>query len=156
MHHDPRGKSYADPAELSWRIVSAAQTAGLGLTLLPVFYAHGNFNGAAAAPGQRRFLHSIYTFEKLLDAVLRRSQADDYVVGVAPHSLRAVTREELAKVVVEESVVRVITGRTRQPLPTRCPPMHYGCSGRSGPRSAPPSTSHYGYIPSYGASGSVN
>ena len=99
VHHDPRGKSYADPAELSWRIVSAARTAGLGLTLLPVFYAHGNFNGAAAAPGQRRFLHSIYTFEKLLDAVMRRAQADDYVVGVAPHSLRAVTREELAKVV---------------------------------------------------------
>ena len=98
VHHDPHGKAYADPAELAWRIVSAARTAGLGLTLLPVFYAHGNFNGAAAAPGQRRFLHSIYTFEKLLDAVTRKSQAEHYTVGVAPHSLRAVTREELTKV----------------------------------------------------------
>ena len=99
VHHDPHGKPYADPAELAWRIVAAAATAGLGLTLLPVFYAHGNFNGAAIVPGQRRFLQSIYTFEKLLDAVSRKAHADGYTVGVAPHSLRAVTREELEKVV---------------------------------------------------------
>jgi formimidoylglutamate deiminase len=99
VHHDPHGKPYADPAELAWRIVAAAATAGLGLTLLPVFYAHGNFNGAASVPGQRRFVQSIYTFEKLLDAVSRKAQGDGYTVGVAPHSLRAVTREELDKVV---------------------------------------------------------
>ena len=99
VHHDPRGKPYADPAELAWRIVSAATTAGLALTLLPVFYAHGNFNGAPTVAGQRRFVNSIYTFEKLLDAVSRNAQAEGYTVGVAPHSLRAVTREELTKVV---------------------------------------------------------
>src|SRR6476620_10939172 len=82
VHHDPHGKPYADPAELSWRIVAAARTAGLGLTLLPVFYAHGNFNGAAIVPGQRRFVHSIYTFEKLLDALSRKAHADGYTVGV--------------------------------------------------------------------------
>ena len=69
-----------------------ARRRGSALTLLPVFYAHGNFNGAAIVPGQRRFLHSIYTFQKLLDAVSRKAHARWlYVLGVAPHSLRAVT-----------------------------------------------------------------
>src|SRR6478672_1746132 len=42
VHHDPRGKPYSDLAELAWRIVGAAETAEIALTLLPVFYAHGN------------------------------------------------------------------------------------------------------------------
>jgi len=45
VHHDAAGKPYADPAELAWRVVAAARTAGLGLTLLPVFYAHAGFGG---------------------------------------------------------------------------------------------------------------
>jgi formimidoylglutamate deiminase len=66
---------------------------------LPVFYAHGNFGGTATAPLQRRFVHSIYTFEKLLDALARAAKTRDYVLGIAAHSLRAVTPEELAKIV---------------------------------------------------------
>jgi formimidoylglutamate deiminase len=99
VHHDPHGKPYADPAELSWRIVAAARTAGVALTLLPVFYAHGGFGGAAIAPLQRRFVHSTYTFERLVDALARKAQANGYTLGVAPHSLRAATPEELAKIV---------------------------------------------------------
>ena len=98
VHHDPHGKPYADPAELAWRIVSAARTAGVALTLLPVFYAHGNFGGVATAPLQRRFVHSTYTFERLLDRLARKSDEDGYVLGMAPHSLRAVTPEELDKI----------------------------------------------------------
>lgn len=99
VHHDPRGKAYADPAELAWRIVGAAETAEIGLTLLPVFYAHGNFGGEASSPLQRRFVHSIYSFEKLFEALSKGRTSHDYVLGVAPHSLRAVTPEELTKVV---------------------------------------------------------
>src|SRR5205814_7498626 len=43
VHHDPNGKAYADPAELSWRIDAAGDEVGLGLTLLPVLYAHAGF-----------------------------------------------------------------------------------------------------------------
>ena len=98
VHHDPHGKAYADPAELAWRIVAAAKTAGVALTLLPVFYAHGNFGGVATAPLQRRFVHSTYTFERLLDRLARKADEDRYVLGIAPHSLRAVTPEELDKI----------------------------------------------------------
>ncbi len=99
VHHDLHGRPYADPAELAWRVVGAAETAGLAMTLLPVFYAHGNFGGEAIAPLQRRFVHSTYTFEKLHDALARGAKARGFVLGVAPHSLRAVTPEELNKVV---------------------------------------------------------
>jgi formimidoylglutamate deiminase len=97
VHHDPRGKPYANPAELALRIVAAATTTGIALTLLPVFYAHGNFGGAATDPLQRRFVHSLYTFEKLFDALRTGADADGYTLGIAPHSLRAVTPEELDK-----------------------------------------------------------
>ena len=38
-------------------VVAAAQAASIGITHLPVLYAHGGFGGAPASPGQRRFLH---------------------------------------------------------------------------------------------------
>jgi formimidoylglutamate deiminase len=99
VHHDPHGKPYADPGELAWRIVAAADTAQIALTLLPVFYAHGDFGGAATTAWQRRFVHSVYTFEKLCEALARGARDSRFVLGVAPHSLRAVTAEELAKIV---------------------------------------------------------
>lgn len=96
LHNDPTGASYADPAELTGRIVAAAETTGIALTLLPVFYAHSTFGGAAPNEGQRRFITDVDGFA---DLVARgrtlTSSLPDAVVGVAPHSLRAVTPEEL-------------------------------------------------------------
>ena len=99
VHHDPAGKPYADSAELAMRIVAAAKSAGIALTLLPVFYAHGGFGGLPTTAGQRRFVHTVYTFTHLVDHLRERAAAEGYVLGVAPHSLRAVTAEELGHVV---------------------------------------------------------
>ena len=38
-----------------------------GLTLLPVFYAHAGFGGMPTTAGQRRFVHTTYTFTHLYD-----------------------------------------------------------------------------------------
>ncbi|MGH6697004.1 formimidoylglutamate deiminase [Sphingopyxis sp.] len=94
LHHDPAGATYADPAEMAGAIVRASGETGIGLTLLPVFYAHGNFNAAPPSPGQRRFLNNIDDFATLLDAS-RPKLSGDANIGVAPHSLRAVTPDEL-------------------------------------------------------------
>mgnify|MGYP001274408187 CR=1 FL=1 len=99
VHHDPAGKPYADPAELALRIVAGARTAGIALTLLPVFYAHAGFGGTAPTAAQRRFVHTTYTFTHLVDRLRERATTDGFVLGVAPHSLRAVTPEELGHVV---------------------------------------------------------
>src|SRR4029453_10917909 len=98
VHHDLAGKPYADATELATRIVKAAGDTGIGLTLLPVFYAHAGFGGLPPMEGQRRVIHSAGSFASLVDA-LRAGATDRYVLGVAPHSLRAVTPEELAQVV---------------------------------------------------------
>lgn len=95
LHNAPDGRPYDDQAELSARIVAAAAETGIGLTLLPVFYAHGGFGGAAPVPGQRRFLTDLDGFAALRAAGKGLLPADG-VIGTAPHSLRAVTPAQLA------------------------------------------------------------
>lgn len=99
LHHDKDGSSYADPAEMAARIAAAAEETGIGLTLLPVFYAHAGFGGVAPGPGQRRFVHDVDGYGRLIEAS-RAAVAGlpDAVVGIAPHSLRAVTGEELTAI----------------------------------------------------------
>lgn len=99
LHHDKDGAPYADPAEMAARIGAASAEAGIALTLLPVFYAHSGFGGAAPIEGQRRFIHGVDAFARLMEASGRIvSSLPDAVLGVAPHSLRAVTPDELAQV----------------------------------------------------------
>jgi formiminoglutamate deiminase len=97
LHHDPEGLAYADPAEMSAAIARAAAEVGLGLTLLPVFYAHSGFGAQPPSTGQRRFLHDLDGFARLLDGARQAvSGLDDAVLGLAPHSLRAVSPQQLA------------------------------------------------------------
>ena len=97
LHHAPDGARYADPAEMSRAIFAAAAETGIGLTHLPVFYAHSGCGGSAPTEGQRRFTHDPDSYARLFAAV-RDAAADlpGALVGIAPHSLRAVTPEELA------------------------------------------------------------
>jgi formiminoglutamate deiminase len=97
LHHDRDGARFADPAAMSAAIVAAAAETGIGLTLLPAFYAHSGFGGLPPGPAQRRFVHDIEGFARLIEAADRMAAAlPDAVVGLAPHSLRAVTADELA------------------------------------------------------------
>jgi formimidoylglutamate deiminase len=95
LHHGP-GQSYQNIAETAERIAAAAAESGIGLTLLPVYYRQGNFGGAPAAPGQRRFLNDRGSFERLMEASARAvAGVPDAALGIAPHSLRAVTLDDL-------------------------------------------------------------
>ncbi len=97
LHHAADGSAYANRAEMAERIAAAAQGSGIGLTLLPVFYAHADFGGAPPNPAQRRLIHDVDGFAELLQGCARALQGmDDAVLGIAPHSLRAVTGHELA------------------------------------------------------------
>ena len=99
LHHDPAGAPYADVGEMSASIVAAAEASGIGLTLLPVFYAHSTFGGASPKPAQRRFLNTLESYEALLQRCRTlASRFQSAIVGVAPHSLRAVTPQELTAV----------------------------------------------------------
>lgn len=104
LHHDPAGKAYAHPAEMADRIMAAANTTRIGLTLLPVFYAHATFGGVAPNPGQKRFIHDLDTYNTLVDIlvgkqVTHRHHGTLRRIGIAPHSLRAVAPAELKAIV---------------------------------------------------------
>lgn len=97
LHHQPGGAAYDDPAEMAARIVAAAQRTGIGLTLLPVHYQFGGLDRRALGPGQVRFGTTPDQFAGLLDASEAALAAlpPDAGIGVAPHSLRAVSPEGL-------------------------------------------------------------
>jgi formiminoglutamate deiminase len=99
LHHDRDGRPFADLAEMAGRIVAAAGETGIGLTLLPVFYAHGGFGGQDPSASQRRFLCDPDGFARLMEASRRKARSHPgSVVGIALHSLRAVTPEELVAI----------------------------------------------------------
>ncbi len=96
LHHDPEGRPYAELGVMSERIVAAARTAGIGLTHLPVLYGFGGFGGQAAGAGQRRFLNDPARYARLIQDFAKAHAGDPQVrLGIAPHSLRAVTAESL-------------------------------------------------------------
>jgi formimidoylglutamate deiminase len=97
VHHQRGGARYDQIAELSSRIFAAAKSTGIGLTHLPVLYTHGGAGKVALASGQLRFGNDVYAFLKLVDAAridLRHMPADCRI-GIAPHSLRATSPDEL-------------------------------------------------------------
>ncbi|MBX6341297.1 MAG: formimidoylglutamate deiminase, partial [Thermomicrobiaceae bacterium] len=100
LHHDPAGRRYANPAEMSERVIAAAERAGIALTLLPALYLQGGI-GKPPAPGQRRFVHgSVEGFLRLVEHLRGLREGRPLLrVGVAPHSLRAVGPDALAALV---------------------------------------------------------
>ncbi len=97
LHNQPGGAAYDDPAELSRRIAAGAKASGIGLTLLPVYYATGGVDGRALKGGQLRFKTDRDHYERILQGAEKAlgGLAGDAVLGAAPHSLRAVSREDL-------------------------------------------------------------
>jgi formimidoylglutamate deiminase len=100
LHHDVDGRPFADVGEMASRIAAAAAQTRIGLTLLPSLYAYGGFGGAEPAPEQRRFLNDPDRFLKIVARTREMVGAlPDANVGIAPHSLRAVTPETLHAVI---------------------------------------------------------
>jgi formiminoglutamate deiminase len=91
VHHQPDGTPYDDRTVLADAVIRAARDAGLRIALLRVAY-HRAGAGRDAEPGQRRFC------DPAVDDVLRDvdtlrarwSSEPDVVIGLAPHSVRAV------------------------------------------------------------------
>lgn len=94
LHHDKDGMEYANPAEMSERLISAAETAGINITLLPVFYQKGGF-GIGPLPEQRRFISPTFDdYASLLEHTAATCGESELAsAGAAVHSLRAVDPE---------------------------------------------------------------
>ena len=102
LHHQADGTAYETPSEMSDRIIAAARETGIAITHLPVLYTSSGFGGVAPETGQRRFLHDSDGFAALLEKLVDRYRGEPLVrIGIAPHSLRSVTREQLLHAVEE-------------------------------------------------------
>src|SRR5690606_21359341 len=100
LHHSPDGTPYTELGEMSFRIAAAAAETGIGLTLLPALYGYAGFGAQPAAAGQRRFLNDPERFLRLVErARAAVASLPAAAVGIAPHSLRAVTPQTLHAVV---------------------------------------------------------
>jgi len=100
VHHGADGQPYANPAELSLRVVRAAEEVGIGLTLLPVLYQYGGFGQADPLPHQRRFINSPEWILELREHLQQAMpQNGNLRYGVAPHSLRAVGEDSLSRLI---------------------------------------------------------
>lgn len=100
VHHAADGRPYDEPAEMAFAVAAAAAETGIGLTMLPVFYAHGGFGDRPTGDGQRRFVCDLDLFSRIHEGTRRAVVAlPEGRVGIAPHSLRAVNAAELAELV---------------------------------------------------------
>ncbi|AKQ61657.1 formimidoylglutamate deiminase [Bordetella hinzii] len=95
VHHDANGQPYADDATLSLALLEAARRTGMRLTLLPVLYQTAGFGGQPPNDGQRRFIRGTDNMLRLLERLKPLCDAQGAVLGLAPHSLRAVPPDSL-------------------------------------------------------------
>jgi len=102
LHHQPDGTPYDQSEAMSLALMAAAREAGIALTLLPVLYISGGFDGRALVPRQRRFGHTVDAYMRLLES-LRPHQGNDLQIGIALHSLRAVPEVALRDVLASAS-----------------------------------------------------
>lgn len=99
LHHQPGGAPYDALGEMAQRIAAAAAQTGIGLTLLPVHYQYGGCDKRPLSAGQLRFGNDWDRFVKLHEASARAIAAlpGDARIGTAPHSMRAVAPEDIAR-----------------------------------------------------------
>lgn len=97
LHHQPNGSPYENNAAMSQALIQAAQGSGIRLTLLPVLYMTGGFDGRELNDQQKRFAHGVEDFLRLI-AELQSLENDTLKIGIALHSLRAVPETALREV----------------------------------------------------------
>jgi formiminoglutamate deiminase len=99
LHHDQRGRRYADPNAMGKALIQAATEAGVRLTLLDACYLAGGLTATGHLrldPVQTRF--SDGDVDHWQDRVSQLSEAGQVRIGAAVHSVRAVPAEALSKI----------------------------------------------------------
>jgi formimidoylglutamate deiminase len=100
LHHQQGGQFYDDPAEMSHQVIQAAFSTGIAITHLPVLYTYAGFSEQAPSDAQARFIHQTEDYLNLIQSLNQTySGKDRFKLGIAPHSLRAVSDTQLNEVI---------------------------------------------------------
>ena len=104
LHHDRNGKHHSNLAEMGERLILAAKTAGIKITLVPMYYQQGGFNQPAEVQ-QRRFISSTNEeYYRLLEASKSIVSKHEHAqLGMGIHSLRAVKLEDVQTICADIS-----------------------------------------------------
>jgi formimidoylglutamate deiminase len=128
LHNDTDGRPFANPLEMSLALVRAAQTVGIGLTLLPTLYMRSGFGAKSLGENQRRFASTPESVLHIAQSV--KAQAADLGVmtaGVALHSLRAIDKtalKETADAVLGQMPLHIHVAEQRREVEDCL--VHYG------------------------------
>jgi len=98
VHRAPEGVFYADIAETAKQVIAAANSTGMGISMLPVLYSYADFNHQPLRDDQRRFNTNVEQILQIIQALENQRNAQ-VEVGGAPHSLRAASTEQIAELV---------------------------------------------------------
>ena len=100
LHNQIGGTKYDNIAELSEKVLEASEESGISICLLPVVYERGGCDNRELEGGQLRFHNNIDTFEELYNQIkVFLSKNENFSLGAAAHSLRAVKNETLNKII---------------------------------------------------------
>ena len=100
LHNQIGGTKYDNIAELSEKVLEASAESGISICLLPVVYERGGCDNRELEGGQLRFHNNIDTFEELYNQIkVLVLGNENFSLGVAAHSLRAVKNETLNKII---------------------------------------------------------
>jgi len=106
LHHSPEGKPYAQRAEMALAVARAARETGMAMTMLPSLYAYANFGEVPLESGQKRFASNPEMILGMLGELrAAHSGNPDFGLGVAPHSLRAVSPAMLRDLIAGLDVI---------------------------------------------------
>jgi formiminoglutamate deiminase len=130
VHHRPGGKPFGDPNAMGLALRQAAEEAGIRLTLLDTCYLEGGLTGGGHMPlhpGQQRFSDgTVDAWAERMSA--RRAENDRVRLGAAIHSVRAVRREDLPKVVEAAGDLPLHIHLSEQHGENLACEMFYGCT----------------------------
>jgi len=134
LHHQADGTRYADPNLIGKLVIQAAREVGLRVVLLRTAYVRAGYR-KERNPGQTRFITAdpaafIADTEELSTWVKQSYSRDEAEVGVAPHSVRAVTLDYLREVsrYAQERELRVHMHVSEQPGENEACIQEYGSS----------------------------
>ena len=106
LHHNPGGRPYVNLAEMAFAHLRAATETGIAITIMPVLYGYGGVGGKPLAPAQARFATTPAQIGRMLESLHRHVVTEhDARIGVAPHSLRAVTAETLGELIATVNTI---------------------------------------------------
>jgi formiminoglutamate deiminase len=151
LHHDQRGRPYADPNAMGAALIQAAAEAGIRFTLIDACYLAGGLNGTGHLPldpVQIRFADENVDHWQTRVSLLRN--LDQVRIAAAVHSVRAVPAAALDKIGKAMGELPLHIHLSEQPAENAATQAFYGCTptellddhGLLGPRTTAVHATH--------------